>query len=801
MKNLIRIMMAFMLVLAWSHKPSSAQSGGQDHSRQVLGSIQTMEVMYPQQKVYLHLDKDEYVAGETIWFKSYLVNATTHLPDTMKANLYVDVINVQEQPVNVVLLSSENGFADGHIHLPDSLPEGNYLVRGYTTWMHNFDQELFFEKEIFVHNPIEENFINRRGLRQNRRFNRQVERQMETMKFRVFPEGGNLVAGLENRVAFKATNALDKGFEVSGTVRDNSGETLAEFSSLRDGLGMFTFTPEAGKTYRAYVKFENGREMTVDLPSPLKEGYVLRADLVNNEIQVEVRANFNPEVYDIAPEVFLLAQTRSRAYFMENGRLSNGKFQTRIPLNTLPTGVSQITIFDSNSLPLAERLVFVNHQNMTPVSLVTRELVLDNYKALEVDAEIQLEDGPDGFGSYSLAVVESNQELEPATSNMATYLFMTSDLEHPVQAPWSYLSEDTPEMKQALDLVMMTNGWRRFKWKDIIAGEFPELQFGRASGLTIAGKVTPTSSAHPTGEIEVQMIVNQDGRDVRKVETDTEGNFVFPSLYYRDHFIAEFSIPRDPAGRHLRIDLVSRDFREVEYTRSFGTQPLNVVSRGANWERVPQPDAVVRVRRQIERGDDPSKIYGRADQIIYMQDLRTHYSTVFDVLRARLTGFMVVNGQIMLRGPTSVRLSSEPMFMVDGVVTPRNVFLNLPPADLDRIEVLKGSAAAIYGVRGSNGAIIAYTKRGDLERPRTVDFMMIGFQSDKEFATSDVRDHFYRQTNVNRTLFWEPNFVPNEQGVANVVFQLNESPRNLSIILEGIDNNGNVAFKEYRISN
>ena len=789
-----------MLLLAWSHTPSSAQAGNPDHARQVLGSIQTMEVMYPQQKVYLHLDKDEYVAGETIWFKSYLVNATTHLPDTMKANLYVDVINVQEQPVNVVLLSSENGFADGHIFLPDSLAEGNYLIRGYTTWMHNFDQELFFEKEIFVHNPIEENFINRRGLRQNRRFNRQIERQMETMNFQVFPEGGNLVAGLENRVAFKATNALDKGFEASGTVVDNSGETVATFESLRDGLGVFAFTPQTGKSYRAHVEFENGAQKTVDLPEALQQGYVLKADVVNNEIRVQVKANFDPAAYNIAPDVFVLAQTRSRAYFMENARLTNGTFQTRIPLSTLPTGICQITIFDANSLPLAERLVFVNHDNMSPVSLVTRDLVLDNYKALEIDAQIQIEDGPDGSGSYSLTVIGSDQEIDAVTSNIATYLFMTSDLEDPVQAPWNYLAQDTPEMQQALDLVMMTNGWRRFKWENILAGDFPELQYGRASGLTIAGKVTPTSSAHPTGEIEVQMTVNQDGRVVRKVETDSDGNFVFPSLYYKDHFIAEFAIPRDPVGRHMRIELVSRDFRDVEYTRSFGTRPLNVVSRGDNWQRVSQPDATVRVRRQIDRGDDPSKIYGSADQVIHMQDLRTHYSTVFDLLRARLTGFMVVNGQIMLRGPTSVRLSSEPMFMVDGVVTPRNVFLNLPPADLDRIEVLKGSAAAIYGVRGANGAIIAYTKRGDHQQPRTVDYMMIGFQSDKEFAPSDVRNQFYHQTNVNRTLFWEPNFVPNEQGVANVVFQLNEEPRNIRIILEGIDNNGNISFKEYRIN-
>lgn len=793
MKNSFKLFV-LLVMIAGFFQPVFSQQRTSESVRNVLGKIQTMEIMYPQQKVYLHLDKEEYIAGESIWVKAYLVDAVRHLPDTMRANLYIEVVNSQHQPVNMVLLHSDFGFSNGQIELHDSLPEGSYLVRGYTNWMNNFDQELFFEKQIFVHNPSEVNYVRRGTVRQNRRFNRQVERKMEQMEFHLFPEGGNLVEGLENRVAFKASNALGSGMAASGEILGSNGGLVAQFQTERDGMGTFSFTPQAGVAYRAVVHFENGRRMNVDLPMAMTQGYVLKADLVNQEIQIQVDANFDPAAYGIAPEIFLLGQTRSHAYFLETGTLNNGSFQTRVLADVLPTGVCQITLFDANGTPLAERLVFVNHQDMLPVEISTRELTIDNFQGLEVDVNVE---GVFSEGSYSLSIIHSDAEISPAESHIGSYLLLTSDLENSIQAPASYFSEQTPEMNQVMDLLMLTNGWRRFKWDRILAGEFPQITYGRASGLTIAGTVTPTSSAFPTGEIAVQMVVNQEGRKVHSTTTDNQGSFAFPGIYYNEYFLAEFSIPMDPAGRNLRIELLSRDFQELVFTRDFNTRPTSIVSRGSRWRKVSRPETTLSPRKRLEANEQP--IYGNADQVIHMQDLQSHYTNVYEVLQARATGLMVSNGRIMLRGPSSINLSNEPMFMIDGIMTHSSVFFNMPVTDVDRLEIIKGSSAAIYGVRGANGVILAYTRRGMHETPRTVDYLLIGFQSPREFSASNLPLNLYQQTEVAKTIFWEPSVSLNQNGNANWTLQLTNPNQNIRILFEGIDQNGKLAFKEYHI--
>ena len=100
---------------------------------------------YPQQKVYLHIDKDKYDVSERVWFKAYVVNATNHHPDSISTNLYVDLINPSGYIVQTELLKLENGFANGDFAFQDTVPEGFYRIRAYTNWMRNVDENYFYQ--------------------------------------------------------------------------------------------------------------------------------------------------------------------------------------------------------------------------------------------------------------------------------------------------------------------------------------------------------------------------------------------------------------------------------------------------------------------------------------------------------------------------------------------------------------------------------------------------------------------------------------------------------------------------------
>ena len=157
MKTSLRFFILFSLLLLFSQ--GIAQQS--QRSRRILENLQRYELDYPQQKVFLHLDLQEYVAGENIWFKVYLVQANNLIPDTSSTSLNVELFRVPGEAVALQLVRMQDGLGYGQIHLSDSLPEGNYKLRSYTNWMLNFPEALFFEQDIFIHNPIEQNFIRR----------------------------------------------------------------------------------------------------------------------------------------------------------------------------------------------------------------------------------------------------------------------------------------------------------------------------------------------------------------------------------------------------------------------------------------------------------------------------------------------------------------------------------------------------------------------------------------------------------------------------------------------------------------
>ena len=80
------------------------------------------------------------------------------------------------------------------------------------------------------------------------------------------------------------------------------------------------------------------------------------------------------------------------------------------------------------------------------------------------------------------------------------------------------------------------------------------------------------------------------------------------------------------------------------------------------------------------------------------------YQTIFDMIRGEVPGVQVNGRSIIIRSPSSINLSSEPLFVVDGV--PVSSIDDIQPLMVKSIEILKGSAASIYGVRGANGVIL-----------------------------------------------------------------------------------------------
>ncbi len=760
----------------------------------ILEQLQKKEFNYPQQKIFVHLDKEEYLAGERIWMKIFLVNGATHRPDTLSTNLYVELISADGELASLELMRMENGFSYGDIALPDSISEGNYMLRAYTDWMNNFDEKFFFKKDIYVYNAIEENYLRRRDVWQNRFYNRRLSREQEEMQFAFFPEGGHLVAGLENRVAFKAANALGAGVEAEGHIRDGDGTKIVAFSTNHQGMGDFSFTPDPDERYSAKIKFASGETSTKRLPEAESMGFLLAADQHDDQVDVRVEANFDPVNTELTNAIYVLAQTRGRAYFLEEAKLEDQQFRVQIPKSTFPSGITQIQLFNAQGLPVAERLVFINHGDIEGLDYLEHDVGTDDDGEERIKLGMALSND-ENAGSYSLAVLDTDEESPDHRTNIASELLIFSDLGMAVKDPAYYLGQDE-DAARAADLLMMTQGWRRFDWHLLLADEFPEIEYGFPTGISIGGQVSPRSSDRETGEVDVELAVQKEEVNIYTTTTDRRGNFLFANLDYDGYIMATLRVEQPLDKRALRVDLASRDLDEPEYEKNFNTRKKQVTSRGDDWERVSQPETVMRSRGLLEPSRETVSIYRDADQVIYFDDIRDQHRDIMDVLRTRVRGLRVVGSEIMLRGPSTFRGTNEPVFMVDEVMVDRNSFLNVSIQEVDRLAVISGPQSAILGSRGANGALLIYTRRGDAHRHESYEYLLKGFHEPAETFEAKINTDRYADSQMDRTLFWKPVTETNEYGEIDVSFPTDEHVRNLRVIIQGIDENGRITFDD-----
>ena len=315
----------------------------------IIASFEEYLSKNPVEKAYIHLDRSYYAPGETFWFKTYLTAGPFHQTSTLSNTIYIELIDNDRQIIKHHRIFSPDGFASGYLTFPDSIPPGSYLLRAYTNWMRNSEEEYFFHKQITIVSGIEEKGEN--------------EFPKDVIDLQFFPEGGNLIEGLMNKLAFKAIGRDGWSRNVTGEILEN-GNIIREFKSNHLGMGVFAFIPEKGKNYQARVK-ETGQ--TIQLPNSLASGILLSVtnSPKSNDLLIKIQSSKNSEL----KQVLLLAQTRGLVGATSRIDLSNKISFSKIPKKEFPSGITQITVMDEEGNPLSERLVFIDDQAQIQISV------------------------------------------------------------------------------------------------------------------------------------------------------------------------------------------------------------------------------------------------------------------------------------------------------------------------------------------------------------------------------------------------------------------------------------------------
>ena len=795
-KKVYIIMLFFMSYFILS---SLTYTGEKDRRIAFISSaVEKYHITSPQQKVYLHLNKPSYSAGENIWFKAYIINAVTHMPDTMSTNLYVELINSGEVISQIKRIKITHGFGYGDILLKDTVPEGLYQIRAYTNWMRNFSKDYYFTHNFLVKNQEFKKLITKREANINKRKIRHAKKKAASFDLQFFPEGGYLVDGLESVVGFKAVNTYGRSVKVRGDIYDSGKNKITSFSSFHGGMGAFYLTPEYKMNYYAIVSSEKVKNVKVELPKPLQTGVVLTVDNSGDKyISIELKSN-RPETKDrMANEIVLIGQVRGRIYYSSIVNLADNNISLSIDKKDFPSGVAHLTVFGKRYVPLAERLVFINHKDEMSINIKTERKKSPDNDSLYLYFDVSDAEGYPVQSNLSLSVlgVIDAEANDPGTS-ILSYLLLSSDVKGYIENPGFYFHNDSLKTIKALDHLMLTQGWRRFAWEEMLNDEHPEIKHEPERYITIEGRTTGEIFKRPLKNCDVRLTILDEYNDEFLQVTGDKGYFKFSNLIYYDTVNLKIEARRRNKRKNVLITLNGEERDEI--FNFFGENLLTTVSeidikkyrmeKHAEYKK----ELMEKEKRERER-NKLTGIHSHPDHVITSDQIPSGYSNVLQVIQGRVPGVLVTGNSVNIRGKKSFLLSSEPLYLIDGVpVNDVGSVLAIPVDDIDRIEILKGPNASVYGSRGANGVIAVYTKRGYFMKRGVIEFQMLGYSTPKKFYQPkyQVDDTLMQVSKEPSAVFWKPVIQTNLAGRSMTGFSIPGNSNKYRIIVEGISYKG-----------
>ena len=436
----------------------------------VLKSIVTSRTL-PQERVYLHFDNSGYYLGETMWFKAYCVsgNGMTVAAPQSKV-LYVELCAPEGYVVETKKFKlDEKGCCHGEFELKPSLLSGYYEVRAYTRYMLNWGDDAVFSRVFPVYDKVNgDNYDFRNILDRKRGFLYRGEWMTQEGKeptLAFYPEGGNLINGIETKVAFELRDKSGKPLNDTIAIFADK-EPLLTTVATHNGKGYFMFTPQAEIKYRAEFK-QGKKEYKFDLPTIENSGATIAVKHDGDSIRFSVAGNIGEQATG------LVILNRNLAYVYKKNVTTLSMHRDK-----LREGVNRCLLLTADGTPLSERMFFVKHSapqqgDILPVKLkaeingisAEEKTFYKPYRKLTV--KISSEDGSPlpKDGSYSVAVTgEENSILTSYSNNIYTQMLLASELKGYIPDAAQYFADDSESTRNNLDLLMLTHGWTAYDW-------------------------------------------------------------------------------------------------------------------------------------------------------------------------------------------------------------------------------------------------------------------------------------------------------------------------------------------------
>ncbi|CAM3954761.1 carboxypeptidase-like regulatory domain-containing protein [Mucilaginibacter galii] len=632
-----------------------------------------------------------------------------------------------------------------------------------------------------------------------------------------FPESGNLVNGVRSRVAFKAVGPNGLGVDIKGMITDNNNAEVAQLTTRHLGMGVFALTPEAGKTYKAQITYPDGSQNTVALPAAAEQGFVMT---INNADTAKINLRVTGGAGTNAKDNYIVAQSGGVVCYVARNSGGQSTFSALIPKNKFPSGIAQFTLFTAAGQPLNERIAFIQRDaDMLTVKVSASAATSAPRQKVKINLNAANSDGKPVVGVFSASVIDESkvQTDEAAETSILSHLLLTSDLKGFVEQPNYYFTKPNEKTNADLDVLMLTQGYRRFEWKSLLADQIPAPAFQAEKTLQISGTVK-TLGGKPVPNSKVMLFTTAGGTFILDTVADAQGKFAFKNLLFKDsiRFVIQARTAKNSKNVEITLDnLPSRSVvknvrpQDVEV----GAEALNAYLKFSkkqydeeakyglgNHTILLKEVTVTEKRKSALTNSSNLNGAGNADQVITADVFeKIGCATIDQCLQGRLVGVIFRGGV-----PYSTRSFNTPMqIILDGVYVESDFLLNISPFDVASVEVLRTIGnTAIYGSRGSGGVLLINTKRGgdynysaaNIYSPGIITYTPKGFYAARQFYAPKYDDP---KTNVaiadlRTTIHWVPNIITDSNGNASFEYFNAGTKGTYRVVVEGLNDEGHL---------
>ena len=775
---------------------------------QVFDSLLSIyEEDYPHEKIHIQFDRTMYNTGETIFYKLYLMSGL-EWPSTSK-NVYVNWYDNNGNYIKQGAAPLFQSSAKGSFEIPATYKGDFIKVKAFTRWMLNDDSVFLYEKNIPINNGVISKVKN-----------------SSTPKTRVdvFPEGGTFVEGLINKMAFKATNNFGTPVFIKGFLVNDKNKVVDTLKVQHDGMGVFKFRPNEGEKYQLNWTDENGQKGTTPIAAASKEGVILKISMDNEKAYAQVERTFEvPANYKHMR--LLVHQNQHLIYTVEFKGEERQVQKVALPIDELLTGVVQFTLFTNDWLPIAERIVLVNNRLHEFNANLTVGIANLNKRGKNV-IEVMVKDT--ASANMSISITDASIVM-PEQQTIYSDFLLSNDIKGKVYNPAYYFTSDADSVAAHLDLVMLTNGWRRFDWSKIKAGILPSLKYPREKEvMKLTGKLYGSALNKSSETLLLNLILL--GKDSAKkmlfVPVAKDGSFEDKSVFFYDTSRVYYSINGKskqenqtvvqfengllkPVTNKLQID---PSFFQPYTTDSLARAKLNLFLLEQEKQKkllasMTLSEVVVksRVKTPVQLLEEKyaTGLFSGTDGVSFDLSSDGVAIGVVDVLtflQAKVPGLNISTAGSQ---SSATWRGSKTDFFVNELSMPIEQIQNMSIAEIAFIKAIRppffGSSNGESG--GSGGAIAIYTKRGSANRGSNINskgmeyVVLGGYSVFKEFFHPEYDKPTASFEADNRTtLYWNPFVLTNKRSPrVRIEFYNNDISKKLQIVLEGMNSNGKLA--------